>query len=169
MRVVVRQATPDDAGPLIAHVQEMAAEPGANLLTGPGEFTLTVEQERQVIADYAASGNSIFLVAEDAGRIVGVLSCRGGTRKANRHAATLGITVSKDWRRQGVGAALMAGAVEWARQTGIVKRLELYVFVRNEAAVHLYQSFGFETEGLRRRVVFRDGGYLDDYIMAKLL
>jgi putative acetyltransferase len=63
----------------------------------------------------------------------------------------------------------MARAVEWARNSGVVTRIELDVYVENARARHLYEKFGFEVEGRRRRAIFRDGQYHDDLIMGLLL
>jgi putative acetyltransferase len=63
----------------------------------------------------------------------------------------------------------MARCVEWARSTGIVTRLELRVFTRNATAVRLYERFGFATEGVCRRAVFREGRYEDNLLMSLLL
>jgi len=135
----------------------------------PGEFRHTVESEAAILADFAASENSVFLVAESGGKIVGVLNCRGGSRRAVRHAAMLGISVDRDWRGKGIGSQLMARAIQWAKGTGIIKRIELAVFERNSVAIQIYQKFGFEVEGKRRKAIFRDGEYLDGLMMALLL
>ena len=168
MDVIVRQARPEDAEQVIALVQRITSEPGISVLTGPGEFDMTVEQEQQFFRDCAAADNQVYLVAEVEGRIVGLLTCQGGKRQAVRHAATLGMSVAKEWRNQGVGSKLMARAVEWARDTGVVTRIELRVFTRNVAAIHLYEKFGFEVEGRLRRAVYRDGEYHDNLVMGLL-
>ena len=111
----------------------------------------------------------MFFVAEVDAHIVGMLNCDGGKRKAIHHAATLGVSVSKDWRNRGVGSALMAHAIEWAKRTKIIKRIELTVFARNVAAIHVYKKYGFVVEGRRRRSIYRDGEYLDDVMMAVIL
>lgn len=167
--MIIREARPDDAGQLIAYIQRLIAESGINIPLTPTEFTLSVEEEREFLAKSATAPNSIFLLAEVDSEIVGELNCRGGTRQATRHAVTLGISVRQEWRRQGVGAALLAEAIAWAKQTGIVTRIELQVYARNEPAIRLYQKFGFEVEGRRQRVIFQDGEYLDDLVMALLL
>jgi RimJ/RimL family protein N-acetyltransferase len=167
--MIIREARPDDAGPLIAYIQRLIAEPGINIPLTPAEFTLGVEEEREFLAKSAAAPNSIVLLAEVDEEIVGELNCRGGTRQATRHAVTLGISVRQEWRGRGVGAALMAEAIAWTKQTGIVTRIELQVYARNEPAIRLYKKFGFEVEGRRRRVIFQEGEYLDDLIMALLL
>jgi RimJ/RimL family protein N-acetyltransferase len=79
------------------------------------------------------------------------------------------MSVHRGWRNQGIGSALMARAIEWAKSTRLVTRIELNVFVRNEMAIHLYEKFGFQVEGRRRRAVYLDGEFVDDYIMALLL
>jgi putative acetyltransferase len=46
--------------------------------------------------------------------------------------------------------------------------LALTVFVDNEAGVRLYKKFGFEIEGTMRQDVFRDGRFVDVYLMARI-
>ena len=167
MDIRIREARPDDAEQVIALVRSLAEEPDRNIITGPGEFSLTVDEERRFLAECAAQDHSVFLVAEVDGRIVGALDCQGGQRKAVRHAVTLGMSVHRDWRDQGIGSRLMAEGIEWARRSGVVKRIELSVFARNQRAIHLYEKFGFQVEGRRRKSIYQDGEYLDDLIMAR--
>lgn len=156
-------------GTLVAFLQRLFNELHIDVLTAPEEFTLTVEEEKAIIEGYAASENSVFFVAEIDSHIVGMLNCDGGKRKAIRHAATLGVSVSREWRNRGVGSALMARTIEWAKSTKIIKRMELTVFARNAAAIHVYKKYGFVVEGQRRQSVYRDGEYLDDVVMALIL
>jgi len=170
MDLTIREARPSDAGRLIAYIRRLIAEPGIDVELSPGEFDLTVEEEKENLADYAVSENSIYLLAEVENEIVGVLICTGGKRSATRHVATLGgMSVKREWRHQGIGTQLMTRATEWAERTDIVTRLELSVFARNEAAIRLYRTFGFVVEGCRRKAIYRDGEYLDDLRMGKLL
>ena len=169
MDFIVREAQPEDAEQIIAFVQRIIAEPGISIVSQAGEFTFTAEQERKFISDCAADDNSLFLVADAGGEIVGQLTLRGGSRRALRHEAVLGITVAKEWRGRGVGNALMARAVEWAKGSGVIRRIELQVFTSNTTAIHLYQNHGFEIEGRRRKAIYREGEYHDDYVMALLL
>jgi putative acetyltransferase len=169
MDLTIRQAETEDAEQIISLVKKISGEPDVDIALAPGEFNLTIEAEREILAEYTRSENSIFLVAEAGGQIVGMLNCEGGNRKATRHVTTLGMSVDKAWRNQGVGSRLMAGAVEWARGNGVVSRIELLVFARNEMAIHLYQKFGFIVEGRCRRAIFRNGEYLDNLLMALLL
>ena len=125
--------------------------------------------EAQFIADSAASGNSLFLVAEVGRRIVGILTLQGGNRKSTRHSATLGISVTRDCRGQGVGRAPMQAAIDWAKANLLLKLIELFVVTSNQPAVHLYEYCGFIVEGQRRNALYRDGQFHDDLLMALLL
>jgi RimJ/RimL family protein N-acetyltransferase len=109
------------------------------------------------------------LVVETEGEIIGEISVRGGQRAANRHVVGLGIDVRKEWRDQGLGTALMRRAMEWARATGIVRRIELEVFVHNTRALHVYEKLGFKVEGRKEQAYYRDGQYIDAFMMALLL
>ena len=60
--------------------------------------------------------------------------------------------------------------VTWAQEMGLLKRLELTVQIRNERAVRLYQSCGFEIEGTQKRAARTDEGeWLDLYYMGRLV
>jgi RimJ/RimL family protein N-acetyltransferase len=170
MEVTIREALPSDAEKIIQYVQRLSEEPVSNIVIEPGEFNHTVAEEEKILSEFAASASSVFLVAEVAEKIVGLLNCRGkNDRKAIRHVVTLGMSVDQDWRGQGIGTLLMANAIKWAKGTGFIKRIELLVFERNKVAIHLYKKFGFEIEGKHRKAIFRDGVYLDNLTMALLL
>lgn len=44
---------------------------------------------------------------------------------------------------------LMEAALDWAEHSNTIRRLELTVQKRNKRAIHIYQKFGFEIEGLK--------------------
>ncbi len=85
-----------------------------------------------------------------------------------QHAASLGMGVHDDFTGRGVGTFLMAAMVDAADNWHDIKRLELTVYTDNDAAVRLYEKFGFEKEGLLRSFGYRDGQYVDAYTMARL-
>ena len=109
------------------------------------------------------------IVADDAGMIVGRLSLVRDPHPSSAHVADLGLMVAASHRRRGIGRALLAAAERWARGAAVSK-LELHVFPHNEAAIALYEGFGYEREGYRRRHYRRpDGSYVDAVLMAKRL
>ena len=167
----IRRAVPNDATALIAYVKEVCAQEDVDLPLEPDEFTHTIEEERKVLEDAANSKNCVFLVAEADGRIVGMCHASGGKRRATRHAVTIGITGHRDYRDRGIGTALLEALIDWAKRTGVVKRIELFVYARNARAIHVYQKLGFVTEARRRNSARdrRTGELIDDLVMALLL
>lgn len=168
MALTVREATVADAATLVAHLRELAAEPGINIPLSPDEV-ISVEHEKAVLKDFHDSPRALMLVAEDDSQLVGELSVKAvSSRRAVQHVATLGMSVKQTHRRKGVGRALMAAAIDWAPSAGI-KRIELYVYARNAPALALYEACGFRIEGTRRGFIREGDTYLDDVVMARLL
>jgi RimJ/RimL family protein N-acetyltransferase len=161
--VVVRRAKPGDAGALVALAEEVASEPQGWLISD-GAWRTPGEERRFLRALRRYSDAAVF-VAEVPDRIVGRLSLGRDPHPASRHVADLGLMVAVTYRRRGVGNALLEQAVEWARQAGI-RKLELHVFPHNEAAIALYERFGFRREGYRRGHYRRGPEYLDAILMA---
>ena len=80
----------------------------------------------------------------------------------------IGMAVAREWRGRGAGSALLAAAIEWARERGLHK-LTLAVFPHNEAAIALYRKFGFVEEGRRVKQIRRASGELWDTVEMGLL
>lgn len=158
-----------DAEALIAYMHRLTGEPHNNITLDPGQWTMTVEDERAFLARRNADGDKgIFAVATVGHELVGVGQLDRGSKPANRHAATLGISVDASWRRQGIATALMAYLLAWAREQGLV-RIELKVFTRNAGAIQLYRKFGFVEEGRHPKACCKQGVWVDDLTMGLIL
>jgi RimJ/RimL family protein N-acetyltransferase len=160
---VVRRATPGDAAALVELGRAVSSEPEGWLITDGG--WRNVAEERRYLRAVRRSPNAAVFVAETEAGIVGRLSLARDVHPASPHVADLGLMVAAGHRRRGIGRALLASAVDWARESGITK-LELHVFPHNEPAIQLYERFGFEREGLRRRHYRRGGELVDAVLMA---
>jgi RimJ/RimL family protein N-acetyltransferase len=159
----VRPAEPSDAAALVELARSVGAEAGGWLLTG--DRWRSAGDERRFLRSVRGHPDAAVFVAEVDGTVVGRLSLARDPHPASRHVADLGLMVAAAHRRRGIGRALLERAVSWARSAG-VRKLELHVFPWNEPALALYQSFGFEREGLRRGHYLRDGVYVDAILMA---
>ncbi|GEM_PF-348433 len=164
--VDLRQAVPDDAPELLTFLDELLLEDNLDIVLTREECRWTEDDERRILDEFQSADNSAFFIARMDGRICGVLDIRGGRRRMLRHAASLGISILKPYRGRGVGTRMMRSAIEWARATGILTRLELNVFSSNEPAIRLYRRLGFALEGIRRAAIIRDGRPIDDWLMA---
>jgi putative acetyltransferase len=109
------------------------------------------------------------LVAVSGEHVIGMVSVHTfPDRPRRRHVGGIGISVTEAWQGKGVGKALMQAAIDLADKWLNLTRLELEVYADNEAAIRLYERFGFEREGVMRQHAFRDGRYCDSIMMARL-
>jgi len=101
------------------------------------------------------------------GRLVGTAGVHPDKGRRS-HVGGIGMCVHDEFQRRGIGAALLAALIEAADRWFNLRRLELAVYVDNEPAIALYKKFGFVIEGTRRQDAFRDGAFVDSYMMARL-
>ena len=164
--VAIRRARPADADGLVELARGVGSEPEGWLIS-TSEWRRPAD-ERRYLRSIRRSRDAAVFVAEAPDGIVGRLSIARDPHPASTHVADLGLMVAKSHRRRGIGRALLEQAVEWARQSGVVK-LELHVFPHNQPAVELYEHFGFEREGYRRLHYRRGGELVDTILMAYLV
>jgi ribosomal protein S18 acetylase RimI-like enzyme len=105
------------------------------------------------------------IVAVVRGRVIGHLHVAREDSPVTRHVASLGMVVAPDWRRRGVGSALITEAIRWARSKG-VEKLALSVYPDNDPARALYAKFGFQEEGRLTGHSKKSIGYRDEIVMG---
>ena len=104
---------------------------------------------QRLVAGLEAFPAAIVLLARGDGAYVGMAICFLGFSTFN--ALPLinihDFMVLKEYRRQGVGKALLAAVEDVAKERGCCK-ITLEVQMKNEAARRIYQSFGFKASFL---------------------
>jgi RimJ/RimL family protein N-acetyltransferase len=165
MDFVIRHADPSDAEQLTRLADAVSGEPEGWLISVGGEWRSAGDERRFLKALRRYPHAAVFVAERDDGTVVGRLSIGRDPHPASTHVADVGLMVAHDARRQGVGTALLRAAVDWAREAGI-RKLELHVFPWNEAAIALYDAFGFEREGYRKGHYRRGGERVDAILMA---
>ena len=162
---LIRHADPSDAEQLTRLADAVSAEPEGWLISVAGEWRSTGDERRFLKALRRYPHAAVFVAERDDATLVGRLSVGRDPHPASTHVADVGLMVAFDARRQGVGTALLEAAVDWAREAG-VRKLELHVFPWNEAAIALYDAFGFEREGYRKQHYRRGSEFVDAILMA---
>jgi RimJ/RimL family protein N-acetyltransferase len=152
--IEVRPATDDDRLPL-ARIFAAVAEERDGIATEP-----PVDAEARA-ASWNLDGS---LVAVVDGEIVGSLH----VESSRFGFGEIGMAVVREWRGRGIGSALLAAAIDWARERGLHK-LSLEVFPHNAAGIALYRRFGFVEEGRKVRQYRRQSGEVWDSIVMGLL
>jgi ribosomal protein S18 acetylase RimI-like enzyme len=108
------------------------------------------------LADMLSSENSALFVAEVKGKVIGAVSVQIHEAPAipvlvpRRFAAVSDVVVTRGFRRQGVGRALMEKAQGWARERS-VGQAELTVYEFNQDALGFYRRLGYRVVSRRLR------------------
>ena len=159
--VTIRPAKPGDARSFLDLWRSVVAE----------GLSVRSERVRQGVSHYrrqfrrswSNAGAEIVAVAGE--RVVGHLSIRREESPTTAHVATLGIAVAEDLRGRGIGSALIAECLRWARSVGVHKVM-LSVFPHNAQAIGLYKKFGFVQEGRLVAYSRKATGYEDELLMS---
>lgn len=111
----------------------------------------------------------LIIIAQANEKTVGMAHLVRGKFEKNKHVGFLGISILKEFRKIGIGTAMMKYIMEWARRQKGLEKVSLTVFSTNEAAINLYRTFGFQIEGMRKKQHKIEGKYIDETIMGKFL
>lgn len=161
----IRVAQESDAEAFRAYAEALFAEdlPGIYRREAP-----SVEDELAFIRSHVDPANSTLMLAEDDGRIVGIVGFLGHDLPDERHAGEFGLSVAKGYRGRGIGTALIEALLAWAPPHGI-SRIEVRSWSNNPTATRLYRRMGFVQEGHARGAILRDGEAIDVHVMVRLL
>jgi ribosomal protein S18 acetylase RimI-like enzyme len=133
-------------------------------------YTLARNLGRQQALEYwFADGHEVF-VADEPGKVAGTYFLRANQGGGGSHVANCGYVTADGFTGRGVGRAMCAHSLEYAKGRGFRAMQFNFVVSSNERAVELWRSFGFEIVG-RLPGAFRHPtrGYTDAYIMHRLL
>jgi len=161
-RWILRPGRPTD-GRALAHLFALVRDEGRWLITTPGAVSET--SEAFWISELIRASESLALVAEADGEIIGNVLISVDRGRATEHIGVLSICIADGWRDVGIGTALVTGAQDWARERGLGK-ISLGVFPDNVRAIAVYERGGFVREGIRRRQYRSGDEYRDELLMA---
>jgi UDP-4-amino-4,6-dideoxy-N-acetyl-beta-L-altrosamine N-acetyltransferase len=79
-----------------------------------------------------------------------------------------GITLGDpEYRNKGYGKDMLLTLIKYGFEQLNLNRIWCEVYSNNNS-IHLYRKIGFKDEGILRQTVFKDGEYLDSYILGML-
>jgi GNAT superfamily N-acetyltransferase len=145
---VIRPARPDDLDPLVDLLRMLFAI--------EADFDFDAARQRQGLAMLLAHETAVILVAEAAGRVIGMCSGQLTISTAEGGFALLveDVVVAGPWQGKGVGRELLTALEQWATARKIA-RLQLLADRNNGAALEFYRKLGWQPTELicqRRRL-----------------
>ena len=168
--LVIRAAQETDASNTLSLYGTVIDE-GRYTMLQRDELTRSAEQEADAIRSDAEHPARLRLVAAAGDALVGMVRVSCGDLARTSHFGDIdSLRVHPEYRRQGIGSALLDALIAWAESQPRVEKLGLYVFSTSEAAIGLYRSRGFIEEGRGTRdIKFGADDYADTIMMGKLL
>ncbi|SCY33062.1 tRNA (adenosine(37)-N6)-threonylcarbamoyltransferase complex dimerization subunit type 1 TsaB [Butyrivibrio sp. INlla14] len=130
--------------PGIVRIRQMTAEDITDAALLEKENLGKEAWTQNQLATALTRDDTIYLVAEKAGRIVGMC----GVQNISGDGEVTNVSVAGDCRGEGIGYKMMKQLLERGRGIGI-KDYTLEVRAGNEHAIKLYERLGFVSEGLR--------------------
>jgi ribosomal protein S18 acetylase RimI-like enzyme len=178
--VEIRQARPEDEAALReidAATWSADVSPAPPPPAGKAFFDGRIRPADVLVAEIASAvvasaeiASAEIASAEIASAVAGYAALGPATALAsNAHVMVVrSVAVDPARQRRGAGRRLMEASVAEARARG-ARKLVLRVLGVNVRARQLYESCGFQVEGILREEFFLDGRYVDDVLMARTL
>jgi RimJ/RimL family protein N-acetyltransferase len=145
---------------LQAHPEAFGAEYATNAAR-------PIEYWRERMHSGAGGKHGITCVADAAGELIGMTALvRNDGAKMQHAGAIFSAYTRADWRGTGVADALLEACVAYARELGL-RLVRLGVVTTNASAIRLYQRCGFTVYGVEPEVLYVNGIYYDELLMAR--
>jgi putative acetyltransferase len=122
----------------------------------------------EVFVGESIATDAVQFVALDGAQVVGWADILTPWQDTLSHRGTLGMGVLPEYRRQGIGEALLRACIEKAKSKDIT-RVELETRADNLPSIRLYEKIGFVQEAVKRNAMKFDGVYFDTLQMSLLL
>ncbi len=163
--LIIRQANVEDA----AALRELRLEA---LQNRPIAFASDFEEESQYplsrteerLKDQSMSAT--FVAAEDS-RLIGMMGIFQYNHRNVRHNAMIvSVYVRPAWRGKNISGKMIESCIYWARERSI-KLIKLGVESGNISAINSYLRAGFKVYGVETQVIYYEGNYYDELLMAR--
>jgi L-phenylalanine/L-methionine N-acetyltransferase len=165
-RPTIRRAEPRDAAALALLFADAAMLPFTTITP----HTSVAFWEKR-LADYAdVSCLPLVAVANEGDSIIGILLLRSFAQYIRRkHCSTIDLlAVRPDFRRNGVGRALVSTAIAAADEGLQLRRIETSIAAESTALKKFYESLGFVAEGVKRGEIVHSGRYVDRVVLSRI-
>lgn len=145
-QVFIREAKSSDSAELLETIREYVFT-SKYLLVSADDLEQTVADQREWIRSLNDNPNSLLLIAEHEGKIIGNIDLTGSMEFDENPTGMLSMGILKAYQGKGLGSILLRLVLDWARANHQLKVLCLQVFQGNQSAINLYLKAGFTVFG----------------------
>jgi len=158
---IIRVPTENDAQNIIDFAK-ILFDSTDQVLTTLEEYTISLEDEKKWINNSLENNNTIILIAELNGQVIGLLDFSCKLKRKNAHTGEFGVSVLPHFQGIGIGRLLIENLINWAWENQQIEKIFLNVFDTNKKAIKLYKELGFEEEGRHKKAIKQlTGEYVD--------
>lgn len=163
---VLRQCVPDDAIKYNLFSQTIASETTHTLHYKDQNFPIEILQDRWG----KISRNHLDLGAFVENNFIAYLNCYKPRphHPYELHVAEFGIRILEEYCSAGLGSKMLS-ILESQSSLMNFSRLQAVVRTSNIQGINFYLKRGFSIEGLKRKAVYINNTYEDEYFISKLL
>ncbi|WP_159090910.1 GNAT family N-acetyltransferase [Aquimarina aquimarini] len=162
--ILIREAVAQDAEQLLALKLEYISLSNTIPLFDY-EYANTTEEETEHIQNFHKHPNSLLLVAEYNGELIGNIDLTASWRKKMQHTAMIGMGIHTKWHNQGIGTLLIQNVLEWSKEKSSLSVIWLEVYASNLTGIALYKKMGFKINGSIPKFFLEAGKYIDKTCM----
>ena len=137
--------------------------------TIPTLFSEPISHTEAVMRSFGPNDHMLTAVTEVNGlsKVIALGGLHVAVKHRMRHSADISLIVHTNYQNAGIGRAILTQLLELADNWLLLKKVELEVAAGNSRAIHLYESLGFEREGLKKYATITDGKLTDIVVMGR--
>lgn len=157
-----------DAQAILSYLKTIGGETHF-LSFGKEGIPMDVAQEETHIQTYLDHPINVQWKAMVQDEIVGLCELHIFANKRMQHRCEVSISVKQSHWHQGIAKAMMNHMMTYAHNQPQLKIISLEVLEDNQAAIALYESFGFQKVGYLQKFFCVDGIYYGAYVMDRTI
>lgn len=165
--MIVRKIQKEDTKQFIELNKKLAQETQF-LLPTIDECLTNEEKQLKKIEGMLEKEMQMVFVAEDEDKLIGFIGATRFPMSKVKHIAKFAIGVLDDYKGKGVALELLNKIEGFLAPLGI-SRIEFTVMSDNPRAVAFYEKHGYVKEGLKEKAIFKNGEFVSEFYMAKLI
>lgn len=167
--LTLRPFVPDDKPNLIRYLNDPTIYRNTQKIPSPyteADADWWIHHVREIHEQQGIHAN--LAISHDEHGVIGGIGCFLHTGIAG-HCDEIGYWLAEPFRGQGIATEAVQVFCNWLfdNRPSLV-RIEAKVYTHNPASARVLEKAGFQREGLARKLVIKDGAYIDAILLSRL-